>query len=75
MAFLSAFSAIQTGLHCIRRPEVARSHVLMAEKVRAALSSLSSLSMSVAPGTKIMRQEVAPAQERSHHDEQPRAVV
>ena len=47
----------------------------MAEKVRAALSSLSSLSMSVAPGTKIMRQEVAPAQERSHHDEQPRAVV
>ena len=72
MAFLSAFSAIQTGLHCIRRPEVAGSHVLMAEKVRAALSSLS---MSVAPGTKIMRQEVAPAQERSHHDEQPRAVV
>ena len=64
MAFLSAFSAIQTDLHCIRRPEVARSHVLMAEKVRAALSSLSSLSslsMSVAPGTKIMKQEVAPA--------------
>ena len=52
MAFLSAFSAIQTDLHCIRRPEVAGSHVLMAEKVRAALSSLSSLSMSVAPGSR-----------------------